>query len=78
MDALIFFFSHKPASNSNELSEGITGVIVTTVEKVATNYDFITGNWNYLVRKNAHFFNYLMLGVLVMNSLKFSGLTGRV
>lgn len=74
--ALIFFFSHQPASNSNELSEGITEVIVTTVEKVASSYDLNTGNWNYLIRKNAHFFIYLMLGVLVMNSLKFSGLTG--
>lgn len=33
--ALIFYLSHKPATESNELSTGITEKIVETVEKVA-------------------------------------------
>ncbi|MFJ5768966.1 VanZ family protein [Psychrobacillus sp. NPDC093180] len=71
--ALIFYFSHQPASESNELSTAITEVIVTAVEKVAPHSDFLVGNINHFVRKNAHFFIYLVLGVLVIRSLHLSG-----
>ncbi|NLK51330.1 MAG: VanZ family protein [Syntrophomonadaceae bacterium] len=32
--ALIFYLSHQPATASNELSTGITAVIIQAVEKV--------------------------------------------
>lgn len=72
--ALIFYFSHQPANESNELSIGVTEVIVSAVEKVAPHSDFIVGNVNHFVRKNAHFFIFLVLGVLVMRSLRLSGI----
>ncbi|SER69208.1 VanZ family protein [Psychrobacillus sp. OK032] len=71
--ALIFYFSHQPANKSNELSTGITEVIVTAVEKVAPHSDFIFENLNHLVRKNAHFLIYLVLGVLLIHSLRLRG-----
>ena len=71
--ALIFCFSHQPANESNELSTGITEVIVTAVEKVAPHSDFIIGNLNHLVRKYAHFLIYLVLGVLLIHSLRLRG-----
>ncbi|MFJ8064743.1 VanZ family protein [Psychrobacillus sp. NPDC096426] len=74
--ALIFYFSHQPAHESNELSTELTEVIVTAVEKVAPHSDFIVGNLNHLVRKNAHFFIYLVLGVLLIHSLRLSGVLG--
>lgn len=74
--AIIFYFSHQPANASNELSTGITDVIVIAVEKVTPHSDFIVGNVNHLVRKNAHFFIYLVLGVLLIHSLLLSGVDG--
>lgn len=74
--ALIFNFSHQPANESNELSTGITEVLVTVVENVAPHSDFMVGNVNHLVRKNAHFIIYLALGVLLIHSLRLSGVRG--
>ena len=67
--ALIFYLSHKPATESNELSKGITEIIVETVEKVTTDVDIEVERFNHIVRKNAHFFSYLVLGILVTNGL---------
>ncbi|WP_391207798.1 VanZ family protein [Psychrobacillus sp. L4] len=69
---LIFYFSHQPATESSELSTGIAELIEITVEKVAPNADFITENFHHLVRKNAHFFIYLLLGVLLLHALKLN------
>lgn len=74
--ALIFYFSHQPANESSELSTGITEVIVSAVEKVAPQSDFIVGNLNHLVRKNAHFFIYFVLGMLLIHSLRLNGGSG--
>ncbi|WP_078429864.1 VanZ family protein [Alkalihalobacterium alkalinitrilicum] len=74
--ALIFYLSHQPATVSSELSEGITEVIVTTVEKVIPHADFDLGTFNHLVRKNAHFFAYMIFGVLTLNALRRSGVVG--
>jgi len=71
--ALIFYLSHQPATQSNELSSGITNFIVKAVENVAPNLDFDISGFNYLVRKNAHFIAYLILGVLTFNALRVSG-----
>jgi VanZ family protein len=73
--ALIFYLSSQPASQSNELSNQVTEVIVETIEKVAPE---IASNWdlkesNHFIRKNAHFFSYFVLGVLVMNALYQKG-----
>lgn len=74
--ALIFFLSHQPATVSSELSSEVTEVIIEIIETVAPNTQFEFGNLNHLVRKNAHFFAYLLLGLLTINALRRSGSTG--
>ncbi len=73
---LIFFQSHKPATESNSLSRGVTEVIVETVEKIDPDIDIDIRSFNHILRKNAHFFSYLILAILVANALKSSGLNG--
>jgi VanZ family protein len=67
---VIFNLSSQPVHQSNKLSTGVTQVIVKTVKKVATKSEFDIKKLNHYVRKNAHFFAYLILGVLVMNALR--------
>jgi VanZ family protein len=74
--ALIFNLSSQVAEQSNELSTGITEVIVKTVEKVAPQAEFNIKSFNNVLRKNAHFFAYLVLGILVLNALRRSGAHG--
>jgi VanZ family protein len=74
--ALIFYLSHQPATESNELSRGITEAIVKKVEKIAPNAEFDIRSFNHIIRKNAHFFAYLVLGILVINALRRSGVSG--
>ncbi|QSX05289.1 VanZ family protein [Sedimentibacter sp. zth1] len=69
---VIFNLSSQPAHQSNKLSTGVTQVIIKTVKKVAPNTNFDIKKFNHYVRKNAHFFAYLVLGVLVMNALRRS------
>jgi VanZ family protein len=73
---LIFYLSHQPATESNQLSKGITKFIVKTVENVDPNPEFDIRGFNHIVRKNAHFFAYLVLAVLVINALRRSGIYG--
>ncbi|MFX3628632.1 MAG: VanZ family protein [Ectobacillus sp.] len=73
---LIFYLSSQPATMSNKLSTGITEMIVEKVEQIAPDMEFDIRAFNHIVRKNAHFFIYLVLGVLVANALKRSGVQG--
>jgi VanZ family protein len=72
---IIFNLSAQPANQSSKLSEGVAETILETVEKVAPGVEFRMGNINHITRKNAHFFIYLVLSLLVSNALKKSGLT---
>ncbi|MGF7185304.1 VanZ family protein [Desulfitispora alkaliphila] len=73
---LIFYLSHQPAPESNELSKGITKGVVNTTERVAPNAEFDIRSLNHIIRKNAHFFAYFVLGLLVINALRVSGVNG--
>jgi len=75
--SLIFYFSHQPATQSNGLSTGITERIIEMVERLAPKIDFDIRSMNHLIRKNAHFFIYLVLGLLLSNSLKNSKVEDR-
>ena len=75
--SLIFYLSAQVAEESSNLSEGITDRIVETIDRLhgvdlGLNFDAA----NHIIRKNAHFFIYLVLGVLVLNALISSGLKG--
>ncbi|MSU02121.1 VanZ family protein [Tissierella pigra] len=73
---LIFYLSHQPSTESNKLSIGITEKITIIVEKAAPIIDTNIRNFNRIIRKNAHFFAYLILGFLTFNVLKDSEITG--
>lgn len=74
--ALIFYLSHQPATKSNGLSKDATEIIVETVAKIAPKVDINKRSFNHIIRKNAHFFAYLVLGILVANGLRSSGVIG--
>ncbi len=73
---LIFYLSHQPVEKSNSLSKDITKVIIETVEKIAPNKEFNLSRLNHIVRKNAHFLAYLVLGVLLLHGLKKNKIIG--
>lgn len=67
--ALIVFFSHQPASSSDDLSTGVTEVIVSILEQWIPGTALNPFELNHAVRKNAHFFIYFVLGMLVLGML---------
>ena len=71
---LIFYLSSQPAVDSNKLSKGVTEVVVEALEKIVPNADLNNSKFNNVLRKNAHFFNYLILGLLITNALGQSGI----
>lgn len=73
--ALIFAFSHQPATESNQLSSGITKTIEDTIKMAIPNIDVDQWDLNHIIRKCAHFGVYLILGVLVANGLIDAGIS---
>lgn len=74
---LIFFLSAQHAEQSADLSGGITELVNVVVEKVAPEADLHIEQISYFVRKNAHFFAYMLLAMLTLNALRRSGGRGR-
>jgi len=72
---LIFNLSSQVADTSNELSTGVTEKIVVVIEKVIPSTELDAVTLNHIVRKNAHFFIYCLLGFLVMNAMTRSEIT---
>lgn len=69
---LIFYLSAQPVQQSNGLSKKVAEIVVETVEIVAPKVEINPRRANHIIRKNAHFFSYLILGVLVMNVFRLS------
>lgn len=71
---LIFMLSSQPASESNNLSTGVTKYIIKTIGKFlpldieTSTVINVVSKLNHYVRKSAHFISYLILGVLVLNA----------
>ena len=74
--AFIFYLSAQVAEQSNNVSTGITEIIIEVVETVVPEKELDIKTVNHFVRKNAHFFTYFMLGILVVNALAASGVKG--
>lgn len=74
--ALIFKLSSQPAAQSGKLSTGIAEINIKVIEKVKPNAKFNIVKFDHMIRKNAHFFVYLVLGVFVENALRISGVRG--
>ena len=72
---LIFYFSSKPAAQSREMSKGVTEIVINTMAAITpgreANLDI--GRVHFLVRKNAHFISYMILGLLSMNAVRKTG-----
>jgi VanZ family protein len=62
---LIFALSQQIAGSSNELSKDVTGAIINVVTPIIPNSELSIQSFNNVVRKNAHFFAYLVLGILI-------------
>lgn len=73
---LIFYLSHQQAAQSSHLSTGITERIIAIIDRVTIGIEIDLAELNHIVRKNAHFFAYLILGILVINALKSNGIKG--
>lgn len=75
--AIIFMFSSQSGKTSNNLSIKVTKTVIHTNK---ATYSIANKNniakANYIVRKNAHFFLYLVLCVFVSNALRKSGTEG--
>ena len=72
----IFLFSNDKAEVSSEKSDGISNTIVNIIENISGNnyseekYEEVLNIVIFIVRKTAHFLEYLILGLLVINVIK--------
>lgn len=73
---VIFSLSAQVATDSNGLSRGVTEVVLDAVEKVAPSTSVSVESLNHFIRKEAHFFAYLILGLLVSHAFSRHGLHG--
>ncbi len=74
--ACLFFLSHQPVDQSDHLSSGISDAIISALSNILPLEAVDMGTVNHIVRKNAHFFAYLILGLLVINAAKHSNIHG--
>lgn len=68
--ALIFYLSHQPAVQSSDLSTGLTETIMNIINKILPNTAVGFEAFHHFIRKNAHFFAYLVLGLLIANAMR--------
>lgn len=73
---LIFYFSQQSVFESRDLSTTITKRLIEIVEKVTPIENMKLDQIHYLVRKNAHFNIYFLLGISALLALKISGIKG--
>lgn len=71
--ALIFFLSAQDGEQSADLSGGITEWVNEVIEQVAPGVELHMDEVSFFVRKNAHFFAYMLLSILILNAVRRSG-----
>ncbi|WP_226682004.1 VanZ family protein [Sutcliffiella horikoshii] len=71
--ALIFFLSSQQGDQSADLSGGITEIVNKIVEQMAPEAEFNMDEISFFVRKNAHFFAYMLLAILTLKAVRRSG-----
>lgn len=69
---LIFSFSSQVGEQSNQLSTGLTVVIVSLIERIIPKVSIDINVLNNILRKISHFVIFLIFGLLVMNALSRS------
>lgn len=70
---VIFYLSHQTSIQSDALSTGLAQAIVGLIRKIFPQSHMDMNRFNFIVRKGAHFLSYLVLGILVLGSLRRSG-----
>lgn len=76
--AAIFYLSNQPASQSGAMSLVLTEKILLLVEKILPATDLTAEDIHNTFRKTAHFFIFMLLGLLMMSlvkSMKIGSLT---
>jgi VanZ family protein len=73
---LIFYLSSQPATESGAWSRSLTRWLVVHVSEWYPDAGMHFERVHHLFRKNAHFFIYGLLGILVFNALRLSPLRG--
>ncbi|MDD3924554.1 MAG: VanZ family protein [Erysipelotrichaceae bacterium] len=66
--AIIFWFSDQPATASNQLSTGIIDQLFHIFNIAKADFGSLYNTLNFIIRKQAHFFVYLVLGILIINA----------
>ncbi len=72
----IFNMSSRVSEDSDEISLTITNEVVKVIEKVSPNTQIDVEEFNHIIRKNAHFWGYLLLGMLAFQALRLNGVSG--
>lgn len=65
---VIFGLSAQPAAESGALSHGVTEMLVNFVKRMVPSADISVEGLHHFVRKNAHFFAYMILALLVSHA----------
>ncbi|MDF2820305.1 MAG: VanZ family protein [Clostridiales bacterium] len=73
---LIFYFSSQVADDSNQISTGIMDKVIDFINRLFPNSSFDFTNFNFIIRKSAHFIVYFILGILAFNVIKSEGIQG--
>ena len=73
---LIFILSAQPVLKSNGLSKSIAEKVIKIIKKISPDKNISLGRFNHYLRKTAHFFSYMVLGILMMNVLKMMKVEG--
>lgn len=71
---IIFLFSSKNSTKSNDMSKGLINTGVVLYEKLFDkdiNNNYIINKFNYPVRKIAHYSIYFVLGIFVYNVIYY-------
>ena len=71
---IIFKLSSQSGKQSDELSLGIVRIVSVIIEKVSPGSAALASN--HFIRKCAHFFAYLVLGMVVLFAMRKMGISG--
>ena len=67
---IIFYLSQQPASESSQLSSGVAKKIEQVAKVIAPETNLIKEDYYIVIRKQAHFLVYFVLGMLLIHYLK--------
>ena len=73
--AVIFYLSQQPASESSRLSSNVAQSIEHVADVIAPDSNLIKDDYYIVIRKQAHFLVYFVLGILLMYSIKSTRLS---